>query len=549
MTPRGLCVRERSRNGWVDLNGGSVQGDGRSMMRLKLRAVCSGVAALFLLALAPVPAVMAQNIAIGNASVTEGNTGTLQMSFPITISPPAGVPITLTVNTANGSATAGSDYTAITAGSTTIPAGAASFGLEVTVLNDLRVEPSETYTVSLSNPSAGTLVTAQALGTIIDNDAAVLNLTPVTQAEGNAGNGPLNFTASLSQPVEGVVSVNFATTDGSAQVADADYLAANGTLSFASGTTTQAIVVQAVGDLTVENDESFTLSLSGLSLPPGITAVSLGAQASVAGTLLNDDSSVLSLSGATVSEGNAGTTALNFTLSASNASAIPLSVTASTADGSAVAPDDYLPLLAQLVSVPAGADGRSLSVTVLVNGDTLPEPDESFSLTLSAPSAGASIGVATAIGTVLNDDATALSIGDVSAAEGTGTGTTAFRFPVTLSSPAALPISVDFVTVDQSATAPADYQASAGTLTLPAGSISGEIVVQVVADSQVEPDETFRVELSNASPAQTGLTHAVAIGTIRSDDFIAVMVNDPRALLALLVLALGTGWVVLRRSS
>jgi chitinase len=505
------------------------------------------VAALLLLGCAPWA--MAQNIAIGNATVTEGDAGTQVMSFPVTITPPAGGPITLTVDTSNGSATAGSDYAGITAGSANIPAGAGTFGLEVTILNDTTVEPSQTFTVAISNPSAGNIVTGQALGTIIDNDAAVLNLTSVSQPEGNAGNTAMSFAATLSQPVEGTVTASFATSDASAQVSDADYLTSNGTLSFASGVTSQSITVQIVGDSTVENDESFALTLSNLTQPPGITTVSLGANASVLGTIENDDSSTLTLSGASVFEGDVGTTVLNFTLSASNSSAIPLGVTASTSDGTAIAPGDYTALPGQAVVVPAGVDGRSVSIAVVVNGDFVPETDESFTLSLSAPSAGASIS-GPATGTILNDDDTiAISIGDVRQTEGTGAGTTAFRFPVTLSSPAAVPLTVDFSTINGTATAPADYLATTGTLVLPAGSLNGEIVVQVVADNLIEPDETFTVQLTNPTPAQTTLGRATALGSIQSDDFIAVTVNHPRALWLLILLAVGTGILALRRSS
>lgn len=162
------------------------------------------------------PLASAQNIAIDNATVTEGDSGSQTITFPVTITPAAGVPITLTVGTASGSATAGADYVAISAGSVTIPAGASSFGIEVTILNDLVVEAAETFTIAIRDPSSGTVVTGQALGTILDNDAAVLGLAPVSQPEGNAGNSAMGFTATLSRPVEGTVTARFATSDGTA---------------------------------------------------------------------------------------------------------------------------------------------------------------------------------------------------------------------------------------------------------------------------------------------------------------------------------------------
>jgi chitinase len=380
----------------------------------------------------------------------------------------------------------------------------------------------------------------------------VLNLAPLSQPEGNAGNSPMSFTATLSRPVEGVVTANFATTDATAQVADNDYLAANGTLSFASGVTSQSITVQVVGDGTVESDERYGLALSNLTRPPGITAIALGASTAVEGTIGNDDTATLTLTNATVTEGNTGTTALNFTVTASSASAIPLGATVTTSNGSAVAPADYAALAGVAVSVPPGAAGRTVTIPVNINGDVILEADETLTATLSAPSTGATIGGGPATGTIANDDATAISIGDVRQFEGTAdgaaAGTTTFRFPVTLSNPSELPVSVQFATADQTATAPADYVATSGSATFAPGSQTTEVVVQVVPDGLIEIDETFSVQLTNPAPAQATLARASATGTIRSDDIPAVPVDDFRALLLLALLALSSGIFVLRRS-
>lgn len=503
-------------------------------------------------AVALAPLASAQIIAIDNATVTEGDAGSQTLSFPVTITPAAAVPITLTVGTANGSATAGADYVAISAGSVTIPAGAGSFGIEVTILNDLVVEASETFTVAISNPSAGSVVTGQALGTITDNDTAVLNLAPASQPEGNAGNSAMNFTATLSRPVEGTVTARFASSDGTAQAGDADYLPANGTLTFGSGVTSQTVTVQIVGDGKVEDDERFWLALSDLTRPPGIAAISLGSNAVVEGTIRNDDTATLTLTGATVTEGNTGTTALSFILTASAASAIPLGVTATTTNGSAVAPADYVALAGIAIVVPPGAAGRSVTIPVTVNGDVVVEANETLTLALSAPTPGAAIGGGPATGTITNDDVTAISIGDVSQLEGTSPGpppgTTAFRFPVTMTNPSELPVTVQFATADQTALVPVDYVATSGSVTFAPGSQTTEVVVQVVADVLPEADETFRVQLASPAPAQASLARATATGTIRNDDFLAVPVDDPRALLLLALLALASGILVLRRS-
>jgi hypothetical protein len=491
-----------------------------------------------LLALLFSPLVAAQNIAIDNAVATEGNDGSLAISFPLTITPASAAAITLTVNTANGTATAGSDYSAIAGGTFNIPAGTTNIDLNVTVLNDLIVEADETFTVTISNASSGTIVTSQALGTIVDNDTAVLNLTPVAQPEGNAGNSPMTFTATLSQPVQGVVTAEFATSDLTAQVSDADYVAANGTVSFPSGITTQTISVQIGGDSKVENNEQFGLGLTNLTRPPGITAINLGPNANVEGTIQNDDVSTLTLANATVTEGNNGTSTLNFVLTSSNASAIALTANASTTNGSAAAPADFAALVNQLVTVPPGAAGQTILVPVTVNGDLLVEGNESFTLTLATPSFGAAVG-GPATGSISNDDNTTLSINNVSANEG-NTGTTPATFTVTLSAPVDRAVSFTASTSNGNATAPADYAALTNqSFSIAAGATTISVPVSVVGDLVVEGNETFIVTpAAFVAAAPTGnqapLDPAVLIlpantrgtGTIVNDDSTTLSINN-----------------------
>src|SRR5207245_8973789 len=93
----------------------------------------------------------------------------------------------------------------------------------------------------------------------------------------------------------------------------------------------------------------------------------------------------------------------------------------------------------------------------------------------------------------------------------------AFPFPVTLSNPSVQTITVDFTTADGTATAGNDYAETHGTLTFPPGTVSNSITVMVSGDTNIEPDETFLVKLSNAVNA--GLyVFSQATGTILNDD-------------------------------
>ena len=103
----------------------------------------------------------------------------------------------------------------------------------------------------------------QGIGTIKDDDTATaLSISDVSVAEGNIGTTAAVFTVSLAGASASTVTVNYATADGTAQ-AGSDYVAANGSLSFAPGETSKTITVQVNGDTTYELDETFTVNLSG----------------------------------------------------------------------------------------------------------------------------------------------------------------------------------------------------------------------------------------------------------------------------------------------
>ncbi len=109
-----------------------------------------------------------------------------------------------------------------------------------------------------------------------------------------------------------------------------------------------------------------------------------------------------------------------------------------------------------------------------------------------------------------------LSIGDVSALEG-NSGTKNFSFPVTLQAAATQEVVISFATQDASALAPAgDYVAASGTVNIPVGQTSAQIVIQVNGDTTEEPDETFFVRLTSATNA--GIVDAQGQGTILNDD-------------------------------
>lgn len=120
--------------------------------------------------IAPPPA-----ISINNASVTEGNAGTVDMMFTVSLSAPATDAMSVNWATANGTAIAGQDYVAAS-GTVNFTTGQTSQPLTVRVNGDTAIEPNETFTVNLANPVGATLADSEGVGTIVNDDQPVQTL-------------------------------------------------------------------------------------------------------------------------------------------------------------------------------------------------------------------------------------------------------------------------------------------------------------------------------------------------------------------------------------
>ena len=248
-------------------------------------------------------------------------------------------------------------------------------------------------------------------------------------------------------------------------------------------------------------------------------------------TIIDEDSVSITISDVTAAEGNSGTTDFIFTVSIDQAHPTnPVTVDFTTADDTATAGSDYTATSGTLTFA-AGTATLSQQITVPVSGDTAIEPDESFFVNLFNASANATITDNQGLGTITNDDSAGISINDVTAAEGNAPGTTNFVFTVTLSAADPTnPVTVDFTTADDTATAGSDYTATSGTLTFAAGTgtLTQPITVTVTGDALVEADERFFVNLSNAS-ANATITDNQGLGTITTDDSAAITISDATA--------------------
>ena len=213
--------------------------------------------------------------------------------------------------------------------------------------------------------------------------------------EGNAGWTSVNCRIGLTSSCAAAVTVDFATADSTATVADGDYAAAGGTLTFQPGETVKYVPFQVNGDLAYEPGECFNVRLSNAT-------EALIAVPSAACWLVNDDGvPTLSVRDVARAEGASGTTPFGFALRLSNPTYLPVSVTFTTQDSTATVADNDYDVFSGTVTIPAKAD--SVVQTVMVRGDTNLELDEVFKVVL-ASAVNATLSDSLGIGTILSDE-------------------------------------------------------------------------------------------------------------------------------------------------
>ena len=224
----------------------------------------------------------ASALSVNDVSVAEGDGGSTDAVFTVTLSPPASVTVTVDWTTADSTATAGSDYT-VASGSLSFPPGTTSRTLAVPVLGDLLDEPDETFLVNFSSPTNATLADPQGQATILDDDPTpLLSVADTSVTEGDSGSTDASFTVSLSSPSAATVSAAYTTADNTA-LAGSDYTASSGSVAFPPGSTvSQTVTVPVLGDTLDEPDERFWLLLSS---PANALLTDDLAQ----GTILDDD--------------------------------------------------------------------------------------------------------------------------------------------------------------------------------------------------------------------------------------------------------------------
>ncbi len=204
------------------------------------------------------------SISIGDASIVEGNSGTQNAVFAVTLSAPSATKTPVQYQTVNGSATAGSDYTAKT-GTISIAAGAVVGKISIPVRGDTTTENTETFKLKVTGTGTSGVPTDRdvATGRIIDDDsgpAIGASIGDASVIEGDAGQKAVTLTVTLSAARATTTAVKYHTVNGAA-TSDGDYVGKSGVINILAGKTTGVITIMVNGDTSIETNEAFTVVL------------------------------------------------------------------------------------------------------------------------------------------------------------------------------------------------------------------------------------------------------------------------------------------------
>jgi len=455
----------------------------------------------------------------GNATITVYRSGNNSVAASVSYA------------TAAGTATAGSDYTE-TSGTLNFAAGELSKSFTIPIVDDSLYEGDETVNLTLSNASGATLEPpSTAVLTIIENeDKPSLSINDVSVTETNVGTTNADFTVRLTNPTTQIVTVDYITSDGTANAAN-DYVASSGRVTIQPGNSTATISVPVYGDTNIEQAETFNVILSNA------VNVSSISDAQGLATILNDDTvpDLMISQSVAPSPVQVGSN-LNYVLTIVNNGP-------STAE--AVSMQDNLPSAIIFVSCSATGSGvcsgsgqnRSVVYARLA-------PGESSVVNITATVKGsvsngtlitntATIGSVSGDADASNNSATSFvnavkvpklqfSVANYSVAEGAGLAT----ILVNRSDDTSGTATVDYYTSNGTANQRTDYTIASGTLSFASGESSKTFDVLITDNAFVDGSRTVNLALSH--PTGNGVvlgTQSTAVLTISDNDSAAPTTN------------------------
>ena len=455
----------------------------------------------------------------GTSTVTATMSGTSSQAVTLTVGATAISPAV------EGNLTLSSNKTlTIAAGSTT------STGTVTLTAADNDVDaPNKTFKVSADASGGNNVANPDSVAlTITDDDTRGISVSPValTLAEmddpltENTSENQKTYKVKLDSAPTGTVTVNLSSGDTKiATLSDTS-------LEFTpSDWGAQTVTVTAVPDALDNAGDVRTVQITHTVSAAGTDYADESAAPVNVTVTDDDDAPTLSIDSPSITEGDKGAKTMTFTVTLSAASGKPVSVDyADAGTGTATSATDYAAISSGTLTFTAGETETTVDVTV--NGDTTDEPNETVVVRLSSASnAALSGGKATLDGTgMINDDDAepTVSVSDATAVnEGNDPNTTVnMSFTVRLSAASAKAITVPY-TLTGTATSGSDYETPlTSSLSIPAGSESGTIVIKVKGDTLDETNETIIVTLDAPTHASVASTEGAGTGTgtITDDD-------------------------------
>jgi len=300
--------------------------------------------------------------------------------------------------TADGSATDGEDYTSAS-GTLDWPSGdGGTKFIDVSILDDMIAEDDESFTVALSSPGGNAFLGEPAVSTVtIHSDDVTEIALSVASVTLNEGSGTATITALRNGVLNGAVTVDYATFDGTAVAGD-DYTAVASTLNWADGDgAPKTINIPISDDGLIEIDETLVLTLSN---PAG--GATIVAPSSATLTIHDNDGTFLRFASGSFAAAETGGTAEITVGRIGGDIAGAVSVDFATADDLAEAGLDYVATSGTLDWADGETVSKTFSVTIL--DDSLLEGPENLILSLSNPTGNASLGQPSSSGLVISDD-------------------------------------------------------------------------------------------------------------------------------------------------
>ena len=315
-------------------------------------------------------------LSIDDVSLTEGDAGSSTFTFTLSRGSATVGDATAQVDTADLSAVAGTDYTAIAAQTATIVDGASSTTVDVTVSGDTVYELAESFNVNLTNATNGAITDGTGLGTITNDDAApVFSVNDVTLAEGDSGTVAFTFTIAKTGATEVAATVDATSSDDTATLADNDYTALPlTTVSFAPAEAGKTVSVNINGDLVVENHETFNVNLANPS------QATIGDNLGL-GTITNDDIAGVTVSKTTATTSETGTTdSFTYVLDAQPSADVTVTVTSGDTTEGVLTDADETDLGSVTLTFTSANWNVPQTVTVAGVDDNLADGDQAYAI-------------------------------------------------------------------------------------------------------------------------------------------------------------------------